>query len=38
MMNGKKFVVIMVFVLLIIGACSLVVAQLINSLGRPDTI
>lgn len=32
MMNGKIFVIIMVIVLLIIGACSLVVAQLINSL------
>lgn len=36
MMNGKKFVIIMVLVLLVICACSLVVAQLLNSLGRPD--
>lgn len=34
MMNGKKFVVVMVFVLLIIGACSLVAANFINSLGQ----
>jgi len=30
-MNGKIFVTIMVIVLLIIGACSLFVAQLITS-------
>lgn len=32
MMNGKKFVIIMVLILLIIGACSLVLAQVLNSI------
>lgn len=36
MMNGKTFVIIMVVVLLVIGACSLVAAQFLNSQGSPD--
>lgn len=39
MMNGKKFVVIMVIVLLVISAGALYIANLINSgLGHPDNI
>lgn len=37
MMNGKTFVIIMVVVLLVIGAFALVAAELLNSLGSPDS-
>lgn len=37
-MSGKKFVIIMVVVLVIIGICSIAALQLFDSLGRPDSI